>query len=598
MFDKKSLLPIGLSLIGLLLAYSFFIPHFIQGGDSAELVAAAHYNLVAHPPGYPLWTLLQQGWMKILDTHSLFWRASLLNTLFAVASLFFIILPIKGRKLLMAALLVLVAFTWTFFQAAVIPDVFALHALFTTVIIWLSIDEHIQQKYRSFFLSFLFVLSFSNHHTTIFLLPIVVQSFLNQYPKKDFVVGVILGSLITILLYLSLILRNPNSYYSWGNITDLKSLLAHFLRNDYGTFRLAANESSPFFNWDGIWKFFELNAIPLIFFIFLILFFVPFERKLYSSRKSLALLLTFFLSLSFLGLVNFRIEGMAEEIVSRFHVMPLIILMMFAVFLIAKSSKTPKRSIEILFLTLAIVSTLPTLYKNRDLAKDNIIESYARNLLNQAIHQRADAVLIENDNSYFALRLIQLEHPEDQSLAIISPPLLFHHWYYSKQQQKLEHLKFLNEAKVLSERKMDFIEDLLKPNTSHYKFFLTKNFQNFTDFKLTFLPLGRIIEKGQGLNLDESLTVDVPVNFNSQSIQGFSKKMLHAEYAHYYLAKGMLVYSQKQVPQALASWKKAISIVPYCLPAYQNICQLTPQDSSFCSTEKLESVKKEAHLIF
>ncbi len=588
----------GLSLISLLLAYSFFIPHFIQGGDSAELVASAYYNLVAHPPGYPLWTLLQQGWMQTLNVQTLFWRASLLNIIIALASLFFLTLLIKNKKLLMATFLVVMAFTWTFFQAAVIPDVFALHALFTAAIIWLSLDEQIHQKYRDFFLAFLFALSFSNHHTTIFLLPLIVERILNRDSKKDFFAGAITGSLITTLLYLSLILRNPKSYYSWGNIIDLKSLLSHFLRSDYGTFRLAANDSSIIFNWNGVWKFFEFNAIPLLFFLLFALFFVPLEKKQYTSRKSLALIITFFLSLLFLGLVNFKIEGMAEEIVSRFHVMPLMILMMFAAYMISKSSKTTGRISEILIFMLAIISALPTIYNNRDLSKDNIIESYARNLLNQATHQRADAILIENDNSYFALRLIQLEHLEDQSLAIISPPLLFHSWYYSKQQQKLEHLKFLNEKKVFSERKMDFIEDLLKPNTSHYKFLLTKNFQNYTDFKLTFLPLGRIIEKGQGLNLDESLFVDVPVNFNSQSIQGFSKKMLHAEYAHFYLAKGMLVYAQKQEPLALASWKKAVSIVPYCLPAYQNICQLTPQDPEFCSTEKLESVKKEAHLIF
>ena len=593
---------ISFTIVLILISYLFFLPHYIQGGDSAELIASAYYNLVAHPPGYPLWLLLQQGWMKVVTINSLVWRASFLNVLFALTSLVFIIFPLKKRQvtLLSLALMIMLAFTWTFFQAAIIPDVFALHALFVSAVLWLSIDDQLNDNYRSFLIPFLFALSVSNHHTTIFLIPIVIERFLSAHSRKTFIKGAVAGCILTALLYATLMLRNPESPYSWGEVKDFSSLISHFLRSDYGTFRLAANDDSHFFNMLGIWKFLEINAVALFFGFIVFLLFVPLKKQLLLTRKNLTLVSTLILSLLFLGLVNFKIEGMAEEIVSRFHVMPLIVLIMTLVHLIASTQKVINRKSEYLVVILAVLISLPTLYKNLNLSKDNIIENYSHNLLKQAHHHEVNALLVDNDNSYFALRLLQLENADYQSIAVISPPLLFHSWYYLKQQHKLEHFKLLNEEKIFSELKMDFVEDLLKPNTAQYKSILTRHFQNSADFKLTFLPLGRIVEKGQGLNLNESLPATMTADISAQfdSLQGFSKKLLHAEYSHYYLAKGMMSFAQKQEADALVSWKKAIALVPYCLPAYQNICQITPQDSQYCSVEKLEEVKENAQLIF
>jgi len=76
--------------LAVLITYYFYLPVNLQGGDTSELVSAAYFNLVAHPPGYPLWSLLQRFWIHLIPLKSIFWRASLLNSLFSVGALFFV----------------------------------------------------------------------------------------------------------------------------------------------------------------------------------------------------------------------------------------------------------------------------------------------------------------------------------------------------------------------------------------------------------------------------------------------------------------------------------------------------------------------------
>src|SRR5688572_5797567 len=106
--------------------YFLSLPEFIQGGDTAELVAAGYQRLVAHPPGYPIWIWLQYVWTHLLQFGSIFWRASLLNSVFALVTLGILGWPHRKDPVKLALLLPLVGFATAFSEAAVLPDVFSL----------------------------------------------------------------------------------------------------------------------------------------------------------------------------------------------------------------------------------------------------------------------------------------------------------------------------------------------------------------------------------------------------------------------------------------------------------------------------------------
>ena len=59
----------------LLLFYSCLLSLFIQGWDTAELVAAGYHRLNPHPPGYPLYIWLQHSWTHLFPVSTVFWRA-------------------------------------------------------------------------------------------------------------------------------------------------------------------------------------------------------------------------------------------------------------------------------------------------------------------------------------------------------------------------------------------------------------------------------------------------------------------------------------------------------------------------------------------
>lgn len=54
-FQKLLVLGVFFGSLGL---YLFTLAPTVTGEDSGEFIAAAYGHGVAHPPGYPLWTLL------------------------------------------------------------------------------------------------------------------------------------------------------------------------------------------------------------------------------------------------------------------------------------------------------------------------------------------------------------------------------------------------------------------------------------------------------------------------------------------------------------------------------------------------------------
>lgn len=59
--------------------YSVTVYPSVSGGDSGELITAAYNHAAAHPPGYPLFTLLSWLAIHVLPFGSVAWRVNLLR---------------------------------------------------------------------------------------------------------------------------------------------------------------------------------------------------------------------------------------------------------------------------------------------------------------------------------------------------------------------------------------------------------------------------------------------------------------------------------------------------------------------------------------
>ncbi|XP_017516781.2 protein O-mannosyl-transferase TMEM260 isoform X2 [Manis javanica] len=199
--------------------FTLTLPPSVPGGDSGELITAAHELGVAHPPGYPLFTLVAKLAITLFPFGSIAYRVNLLCGLFgavAASLLFFTVFRLSGScagGILAAGVFSFSRLTWQWSTAA---EVFSLNNLFVGLLMALTVhfEEAATAKERSKELSLGFLLKLGLHFSAgllpYFYLP--VSCHLNQ------------------------------ARWSWGDQTTLLGFLTHFLREEYGTFSLAKSE--------------------------------------------------------------------------------------------------------------------------------------------------------------------------------------------------------------------------------------------------------------------------------------------------------------------------------------------------------------------
>lgn len=254
----------------------------IAGGDSGELVAEGCMLGTAHPPGYPLYTLLIYSLTKIRiflcnnniekPCGSPAYLANLMSCFFGALASGLITKAVYELSLLNARLnsqvscgevqgqdmrllaSVTVGLLHTFsplaWQYSVTAEVFALHSFFVTLLINLAIHfAHKMTKKSLFVGAFISGLALTNQHTTIL-----------------FEVPLILWVLISIKLWNCPPLLLETSFYfllgltpyatlpffaaswphegSWGDVASFAGFWHHVTRRDYGTTQLYSGDDT------------------------------------------------------------------------------------------------------------------------------------------------------------------------------------------------------------------------------------------------------------------------------------------------------------------------------------------------------------------
>ncbi|XP_059551122.1 protein O-mannosyl-transferase TMEM260 isoform X2 [Myotis daubentonii] len=199
--------------------FALTLPPSVPGGDAGELITAAHELGVAHPPGYPLFTLVAKLAIILFPFGSVAYRVNFLCGLFGAAAaslLFFTVFRLSGSHaggILAAGVFSFSRLTW---QWSIGAEVFSLNNLFVGLLMALTVhfEEAATAKERSKELSRGSVLKLSLCFSAG-LLPYIylpISSYLNQ------------------------------ARWTWGDQTTVLGFLTHFLREEYGTFNLAKSE--------------------------------------------------------------------------------------------------------------------------------------------------------------------------------------------------------------------------------------------------------------------------------------------------------------------------------------------------------------------
>lgn len=264
----------------------------IAGGDSGELVAESCHLGTAHPPGYPLFTLLNHAFVKTLPdllesvgfrpgagldgrTSPAWCANAATSTMGTLAAVFTAhttgLLCGDGHhtsqetqrdrlnkvfvSLASWCAAMLMAFCPLFWQYSVTAEVFALNNFLLSLLCSLAMRFSSKRDLRSAALgAFVSGLALSNQHTAVlYVVPLsawvmtqLITSrcrFHTAQPLKRLAVEtMILASLFMLGLapyaYLPLMAIYAPQPGSWGNVTTFHGFWHHLRRGDYGTLRL------------------------------------------------------------------------------------------------------------------------------------------------------------------------------------------------------------------------------------------------------------------------------------------------------------------------------------------------------------------------
>ncbi|NXV47265.1 TM260 protein, partial [Uria aalge] len=208
---------------------------------------------VAHPPGYPLFTLLAKLATGLLPLGSPAFRVNLLCGFLGAAAascLFYTVFRLSGSYaggILAAGVFSFSRLTW---QWSIAAEVFSLNNLFVGLLMALTVrfEEASTAKERSKISklgAFCCGLSLCNQHTIVLYIACIVPWVLSRlFRKTELSLGRLLKLGLCFLAGLLPYLYLPASSYlnrarwTWGDQTTFQGFLTHFLREEYGTFNL------------------------------------------------------------------------------------------------------------------------------------------------------------------------------------------------------------------------------------------------------------------------------------------------------------------------------------------------------------------------
>lgn len=226
----------------------------VHYGDGPELTLAAWGLGVAHPTGYPLYTLVGFAWSHVLTLGDVAWRMNLLSALFgglSVGVLAATARRLSGSGIAAWSAALLFAFTPTFWAQATVAEVYTLHALILCVIAWALVRfrESACPVWARFAMLALGV-GFAHHATAALLVvPTIVALVWERNgrpsPKEWARLTVLAAAPLALYAYLPLAAaREP--VIAWGNPVSWGAFWYHVSAGQYrefaqlpGTFEIA-----------------------------------------------------------------------------------------------------------------------------------------------------------------------------------------------------------------------------------------------------------------------------------------------------------------------------------------------------------------------
>jgi hypothetical protein len=244
MSGRERLAPLVAVVAAALVAYLGFACPFVLGGDQGEFTALFTLGGVAHPPGYPLWTLLLRAmsWMPGSTPSLAAARATAVIGAIAVGLLFAACRSwgaSRGASVVACVVYAFAPLTWIYATQA---EVFALNAVLCSALLAVTGPGCALRGERRIVVAGLVVgLGLSHHPTFLAMGPIAILALVrgwNELGEGGRLRSSLLGAAALVLGlapydYVVWASWHPQGLWVWGGPMDPAGLLHHVFGTDF-----------------------------------------------------------------------------------------------------------------------------------------------------------------------------------------------------------------------------------------------------------------------------------------------------------------------------------------------------------------------------
>lgn len=434
--------------IAVFLVYILTLAPTIGFNDSGELATVAATLGIAHPTGYPLFTLI--GWIftKIPIGGSEAYRVNLMAAVFCAAGIFVffkVLLLILGQfyeqksqqyerfYLIIAASFgaLVLAFSQTYWSQAVSVEVYSLHCLLIISIIYIFLRALFSPNKKGaernwLLLGLLFGLSFSNHMSTIMLAPAFLYLYFAEQGIRRDSFKRILYMLVPFLIGLSLYLYLPirasyNPPLNWGNPTTLESFIWHLSGRVY--------QARMFISGEVAFKQLShlIGTLPGGFMYFPLLFAIAGVVELFRWQRRVFYFSFLLITACIVMAINYDIH----DIDSYFLLAYIIVALWSGAGVVQVFMWITMSGVRKVFAVGVVLSALIVLvsnYSEADESRNYIPEDYTMNMFSSV---QPDAIILTSQWDYFSSPALyfQLVRNVRRDVVIIEPYALAWSWY-------------------------------------------------------------------------------------------------------------------------------------------------------------------------
>ena len=436
-----------------LIVYALTAARDIFPGDSPEFVTVALTGGVAHPPGYPLLSILGVLFGQLPVGPPPF-RIDLISALChagAVVLVFLTAERLSRNPLASAAAALVLAFGHGFWTWSLVAETFPLNDLLAALVLYLVVVWHERPAATAPLVAaaVAFGLGMANQQTISFLLPAIAfvlythRSALRGRPVLVQCAAVAAGAAIVPYAYI-VVAAGRHAVLNWGGIQSVGDLARQILRLDYGTGQLVSTPGYQGGNGLERLAAFVSNANPLLAVLSVAGAVYAYRRlRWYFWTVAIAFLIS---GPIFIAYANANPEvDTARFILLRFYLLPQVIVAPLAALGIVFASEVVRRRLAeppgwlpsaVAGAALALAALeLVASYGGVDRSGDHVARTFAEDIL--ATAPDGSIVLAAGDHVVLPLEYLQAVEGKRPEVTVIAWTLLGLDWY--QRELKLRH---------------------------------------------------------------------------------------------------------------------------------------------------------------